>query len=56
MVIVIEKGASKKTVKELLRRPVKTTGRGFDAKKYSGKLKLKFDPVEMQRSLRDEWD
>ena len=56
MVIVIEKGASKKAVKELVRRSVRVRGKGFDAKKYSGKLKVKFDPVEMQRSLRDDWD
>jgi hypothetical protein len=31
--------------------------KGFDAKKYLGKLKGVFgDPVEYQRKIRNEWD
>jgi len=30
-------------------------GKGFDAKKYSGTVKFKGNPVKIQRKLRDEW-
>ena len=30
-------------------------GRGLDAKKYCGKVKLKEDPVNYQKRIRNEW-
>jgi hypothetical protein len=57
MVLVLEKGASKKDIeaieKALYRK--KNPG-GFDAKKYNGVLKLKEDPLTTQIKLRDEWE
>jgi hypothetical protein len=29
--------------------------KGFDAKKYAGKIKWNADPVDIQRTMRDEW-
>jgi hypothetical protein len=29
---------------------------GFDAKKYNGALKLKEDPLHIQKQLRNEWE
>jgi hypothetical protein len=29
---------------------------GFDAKKYNGVLKLKQDPLAIQKQLRDKWE
>jgi len=28
----------------------------FNAKKYCGKIKIKEDPLDIQKRLRDEWD
>jgi hypothetical protein len=30
--------------------------KGLDAKKYCGKLKIKDDPLKIQKRLRDEWE
>ncbi|MCF8449717.1 MAG: hypothetical protein K9G49_07575 [Taibaiella sp.] len=57
MVLVLNKGASKKEIdqlnKELLQLPSR---KKLDAKKYCGVLKLKEDPLTIQKKLRDEWE
>ncbi|MCC6939927.1 MAG: hypothetical protein IT226_17055 [Flavobacteriales bacterium] len=55
MSVVIKKKSPAKRMKSLLKkaRPKKTEG--FDAKRFNGALKLKGDPVKVQRKLRDEW-
>lgn len=40
----VESGLSKKQVK------------GFDAKVFSGTVKFKGNPVEVQKNMRDEWE
>jgi hypothetical protein len=30
--------------------------KGLDAKKYSGLIKLKVNPLTIQKSMRDEWE
>lgn len=34
----------------------KLTIPGLDVKKYSGKIKITENPVEIQKRLRDEWE
>lgn len=58
MGLVLKRGATKKEIeaieKKLYReRPAST---GFNAKKYNGVLKLKEDPLSIQKKLRDEWE
>jgi hypothetical protein len=54
MVLVLKKGASKKemdSIAEKLR-----TVKGVDTKKYSGTIKLREDPLAIQKKMRDEWE
>jgi hypothetical protein len=54
MVTIIKKGTSKISIKHLVKKiQVK---RGLDAKKHSGVLKLKEQPLDIQKKLRDEWE
>jgi hypothetical protein len=54
MVTVIKKGTSKISIKNLVKKTQKK--KGIDAKKYSGVLKLKEHPLDIQKKLRDEWE
>ena len=56
MVLVIKRGASRRKLKDLARKVKPVKRPGFNAKKYNGKLKLKGDPLEIQKAMRDEWD
>ena len=56
MVITIKSGASKKTILLLLKGLENKIGKGIDAKKYCGKIKLKKDALKIQKELRDEWN
>jgi hypothetical protein len=53
MVIVIEQGTTKEKLEKLLKK-LKLKA-GVDTKKYSGVIKLKEDPKQIQKQLRDEW-
>lgn len=53
MVLVLKKGASKKQIK-LLEKKIKLKA-GVDVIKYCGSIKLKTDALEIQKSLRNEW-
>ncbi len=57
MVLVLNKGASKKDIalinKKLSNMPIR---KKLDAKKYCGVIKLKEDPLIIQKRLRDEWE
>lgn len=55
MVLVLKKGASKKEIEVLRRKLAKRPARGVDTKKYCGVIKLKEDPLAMQKKMRDEW-
>ena len=57
MVLVLKKGASKEDIEAIDKKLYrKKTPTGFDAKKYNGILKLKKDPLIIQKKLRDEWE
>ena len=53
MVLVLKKGASKKEIESIERKLKNKVG--IDVMKYCGKIKLKEDPLSIQKSLRDEW-
>ncbi len=57
MVLVLNKGATKKEM-ELLDKKLShvPSRKKLDAKKYCGVIKLKEDPLEIQKKLRDEWE
>lgn len=55
MVIVIKKNMPKSKVKALLKKSRQAKGKGFDARKHLGKLKLGVDTLALQKRLRDEW-
>jgi len=58
MVLVLKKGASKKEIEAIEKKlyKEKMVAAGFNAKKYNGILKLKEDPLSIQKKLRDEWE
>lgn len=57
MVLVLRKGASKKDIALIEKKLYQGTAIvGFNAKKYNGTLKLKTDPLIIQKKLRDEWE
>jgi hypothetical protein len=54
MVLVLKKGASKKEI-ETIQLKLKNI-MGVDVMKYCGLLKLKKDPLTIQKNLRNEWE
>jgi len=56
MVTVIKKGESKSNIQKALRKIEESTKSGFNAKKFSGTLKLEEEPMDIQKRLRDEWE
>jgi hypothetical protein len=55
MVLVLKKGASKEEI-DLLRKKMSSNQRdGVDTRKFCGVLKLKEDPMVIQKKLRNEW-
>jgi len=56
MVTIIKKGDSKAHIRKALEKIQEPPNKGFNAKKYSGILKLNKDPLEIQRRMRDEWE
>lgn len=55
MVIIVKKNTTRAKLRELLRSKKHYSVKGFDAERFNGILKLKGDPVKVQRKLRDEW-
>jgi hypothetical protein len=53
MVTIVKEGASASVIKKILSRLKKNYG--FSSKKHSGVIKLKEDPMEIQKKMRDEW-
>jgi hypothetical protein len=53
MVIVIEQGTTRAKLERLLKKLKRK--KGVNTKKYSGVIKLKENPVQIQKQLRDEW-
>lgn len=57
MVLILKKGASKKDIEAIEKKLYKEkVGAGFNAKKYNGIIKLKEDPLAIQKRLRNEWE
>ncbi len=56
MVVIVKRNTSRKSLQALLRKATSRKSKGFDAKRFNGALKLKGDPVKVQRALRDEWN
>ncbi|MFM1961970.1 MAG: hypothetical protein RLZZ172_815 [Bacteroidota bacterium] len=54
MVLILKKGASKKEI-ESIEKKLKNPP-GVDVLKHCGKIKLKTDPLILQKSLRNEWE
>ena len=54
MVTVIKKGSDKKEIEEALSKL--ESKKKFDAYKYCGTVKLKQDPLVIQKRMRDEWE
>lgn len=61
MVLVLRDGATKEEMAALeeklrsLPTPKGIAVKGMEAKKYSGTIRLKEDPLAIQKKLRDEW-
>ena len=57
MVLILNKGASKKDI-DLINKKLGqlSVRKKLDAKKYCGVIKLKEDPLVIQKKLRDEWE
>ncbi len=59
MVIIIKKDAPASAIDDALEaiaNQPRTPNKGFDPKKYAGKLKRGFDGMEYQKTFRDEWN
>jgi hypothetical protein len=57
MVITIRRGATKKSIKNLLVRIAKEVKPlGINTHKYVGKISLKKDALTVQNELRNEWE
>lgn len=57
MVVVIRKDAPPSAIQDAMKAIAeeRSTRKGFDAKKYAGKLKRGLDGLTYQKELRDEW-
>ena len=53
MVLILKKGESKEKFQKFLEN--KTRHKGFDGHAFLGKIKLKQNPVAIQKKMRDEW-
>jgi curved DNA-binding protein CbpA len=59
MVIELKTNSSKAEIKEAYKKISKQTYKplkGFDTKKFAGKLKRGFDGMEYQKMVRNEWE
>ncbi len=57
MVLVLNKGATKKEIDQINKKLGSLPPRKkMDAKRYCGVIKLKEDPLDIQKKLRDEWE
>ena len=54
MVLVLKKGATKKEMESITRKLGRK--KGANTKKYKGTVKLKEDPLVIEKKMRDEWE
>ena len=55
MVLVLKKGAGKKELDAIRKKLNRLSAPGVDTKKFCGVIKLKEDPMMIQKRMRDEW-
>ncbi len=55
MVTTLKYGSKKDSINKMLDRLSIRSRRGVDTKKYSGIIKLKKNPLLIQKELRNEW-
>lgn len=55
MVLVLKKNAGKKDIEAIKEKLDKVLIAGVDTKKYCGVIKLREDPLSIQKKIRDEW-
>jgi hypothetical protein len=58
MVVVIKKDAPPSAIQDAMKAIAeeRSTRKGFDAKKYAGKIKFPVDGLTYQKQVRDEWE
>ena len=58
MIITIKRGTKKQNIQQLLDHlnKQKRRSKGINAQKYCGILRLNIDPLEVQKTLRNEWE
>lgn len=57
MTLVLKKGASQQEMKALEEKLGQLPARKqMEVRKYSGTIRLKEDPLAIQKKLRDEWE
>lgn len=55
MVLILKKKGGKKQLKNLQTQLEDLASKGVDTKKFCGVIKLKEDPLDIQKKMRDEW-
>lgn len=55
MTIILKKGVPVKQIDDLIKSSTAKV-RKTDLSKFVGTIKLKEDPLKIQRTMRDEWD
>lgn len=57
MIAILKPGSTQLRISELWEQfNAKKKGKGIEAKKFCGVLKLEEDPLDMQKRLRNEWE
>jgi hypothetical protein len=56
MVNILKYGSGSDKIRILLKRLNKSANKGIDSEKYSGTIRLKEDPLKVQKKIRDEWE
>ncbi|MHC1776462.1 MAG: hypothetical protein AB9834_13760 [Lentimicrobium sp.] len=56
MVTIIKKGTPREEIRDILERHAKKRRKKIDLLKYCGILRLKEDPMELQKNWRNEWE
>lgn len=56
MIVTIKKGASKESMKALLKKIYTKTTNGVDVKRFNGKVNFEKDALLIQNELRNEWN
>lgn len=57
MITILKPGSTQLLISELWEKfNAKKKGKGIEARKFCGVLKLEEDPLAMQKRLRNEWE